>query len=135
MKPSRKFLATSSSLAAGLLLWGVGHAQTQSQPNPFSQVLMTSCPKMIEQLVGRPEFASALSPKPIDVSSVCNCTNAAFNSDSRLQAVFSLPSAQLQEKMAASHVRSYLLARLTHSVLSCLAPELEASLLATTPLQ
>ena len=115
-------------------------AQTPSGGNQSSRVsaaelVAASCPKFTAQLVDRPEFKAILSQRPVDVSAVCTCTQRSFVADIRLQKALNVDDQVLIERMQAEHMKAYLTVRLMASTLSCLTPELERALAATSPVK
>jgi hypothetical protein len=131
---------TSIIVAALLAIGASAEAQNPSGGNPSSRVsaadlVAASCPKFTSQLVDRPEFKAILSQRPVDVSAVCTCTQRSFVADARLQKALNVDDQVLIERMQAEHMKAYLTVRLMASTLSCLTPELERALAATSPVK
>jgi len=106
---------------------------SQSSVVSVAELVAASCPKFTSQLVDRPEFKPILSQRPVDVSAVCTCTQRSFVADARLQKALNIDDQALIERMQAEHMKAYLTVRLMASTLSCLTPELERALAATSP--
>ena len=107
----------------------------QSSRLSAAELVAASCPKFTAQLVDRPEFKAILSQRPVDVSAVCTCTQRSFVADARLQKALNVDDQVLIERMQADHMKAYLTVRLMASTLSCLTPELERALAATSPVK
>jgi hypothetical protein len=106
-----------------------------NQPSSVSvaELVAAQCPKFTSQLVDRPELKSILSQRPVDISVVCACTQRSFLADARLQKALNVDDQALIETMQGERMKAYLTVRLMTSVLSCLTPELERALAATSP--
>jgi hypothetical protein len=129
---------TSSIVAALFAISASLEAQTpgggsQSSGVSVAELVAAQCPKFTSQLVDRPEFKPILSQRPVDVSAVCTCTQRSFVADARLQKALNVDDQALIERMQAEHMKAYLTVRLMASTLSCLTPELERALAATSP--
>jgi hypothetical protein len=99
----------------------------------MTQLLAAMCPQFTSQIIGRPELAAVLKDRPINTAAVCTCTDASFKADKRLQKQFDLEPAVLAERMKSEHLRAYFILRLSHSVLSCLLPEMAETLDKSNP--
>ncbi|HTR01367.1 MAG TPA: hypothetical protein VMH83_15320 [Candidatus Acidoferrum sp.] len=119
-----------TALAAGLAAATTSEANAAepAKPSVVIQMMSATCPVLVGQLTGRPEMATILKARPVDVASVCTCASLAMNADAKLKARFvgDSPAALSDER-----VKAYLMVRLFSSVFSCLTPELDASLKAT----
>jgi hypothetical protein len=103
-------------------------------PGP-TQMIMSLCPRLSAQLMERPEFGPVLRDRPIDNAVVCKCTGEKFSTDKRLAQQFALDQPTLAQRMTTDHLRSYVTMRLMHSILSCLLPEMAATLEKSDPAQ
>jgi len=115
-------------------------AQTPGAGSPASSVsvadlVSAQCPKFTSQIVDRPELKSILSQRPVDIGAVCTCTQRSFLADARLQKALNVDDQALIDRMRDERMKAYLTTRLMASVLACLAPELERSLAATSPVK
>jgi len=88
------------------------------------------CPKMVLELVGRPEMKPVLSARPVDALAVCACTERSFLADQRMQAFVNVDEQTLKARIGSEQFKSYMIVRLFNSVFGCLAPALDASLAA-----
>ncbi len=96
----------------------------------FVQAISAMCPKYVLGMVARPEIATVLRSKPVDVLAVCSCTEKSLTSDSRLQTYINVDEATFKVRIKSEQFKSYMITRLVASSLACLAPALEDSLAA-----
>lgn len=124
--------------AATAVVPAIGQEQIKQQqvapPQP-TQMIMSLCPRLSAQLMERPEFAPVLKNRPIDNDVVCKCTGEKFAADKRLAQQFALDQPTLAQRMTTDNLRSYMTMRLMHSILSCLLPEMAATLEKSDPAQ
>ena len=107
----------------------------QSSGVSVAELVAAQCPKFTSQLADRPELKLILSQRPVDISAVCTCTQRSFLADTRLQKALNVDGQALIERMQDERMKAYLTMRLMASVLSCLTPELERALAATSPVK
>jgi hypothetical protein len=110
-------------------------AAPQPSTTSVPQLVAAQCPKFSSQLVDRPELKPILSQRPVDIPTVCTCTQRSFLADARLQKALNVDDDTLVETMKDERMRSYLTLRLMTSVLECLTPELERAMTAASPLK
>ena len=116
--------------------WGQETIKPQQIAPPApTQMIMSMCPQLASQLMDRPEFGPVLKNRPIDNAVVCKCTGDKFAADKRLAQQFSLDQPTLAQRMTTDHLRSYVTMRLMHSILTCLLPEMAATLEKSDPAQ
>ena len=118
-------------LSALLVTSPIAHAQDLSSGARVTQLLGVMCPRHVLGMLSRPELATVLRSKPVDVLSVCSCTEKAIASDSRLQAYLNIDEVTLKTRFASEQFKSYIVTRLIISSLACLMPALEDSLAAS----
>jgi hypothetical protein len=131
---------TSIIVAALFAISALAEAQSPGGSNQASgvsvaELVAASCPRFTSQLVDRPELKPILSQRPVDISAVCTCTQRSFVADARLQKALNVDDQVLIERMQGEHMKAYLTVRLMASTLSCLTPELERALAATSPVK
>jgi hypothetical protein len=117
--------------AMAMLLLGSGGVHAQALAQQIMQSFLVNCPTMVASITARPETAAVLQARPLDASAVCQCAGQSFLADARLTMQFEGSAEQLKQRMQSDRLKAYTAVRLTHAVLACLLPELEASLLAT----
>lgn len=99
----------------------------------FAQSLNSACPRLAAQVLNSPEMADVLRDRPIsNVSSVCECTDAALKNDQRLQNYLNAGEALSEERIKSKPFLAYVTARLTHAMFSCFITELGAALEASS---
>jgi hypothetical protein len=110
--------------------------ETKSEPSSMvdvTKLIGAACPRMVTQLMSRPELGPVLKNRPISSEMVCACTETSFASDARLQKQFVGDKTVVAQRMSSQNLQSYFTMRLMHSVLSCLLPEISASLEQSDP--
>ncbi len=108
-------------------------AQQSAAGGTLVQGLVSRCPTMATPILSRPEIAESLSARPIDTSVVCACVAEALNQDLKLKTSLQASQAELEALLRTSKFKSYLFARTTAAVFSCLASEFNASLELVNP--
>lgn len=91
------------------------------------------CPKMVEEFSFSGFGELVLRERPINVQGVCTCVREEFLADKRLLEKLTPEKDVLSVYMEGTHLRSYTELRFFQSVLTCVAMDLELSLLATAP--
>lgn len=95
----------------------------------FAQSIRSACPRLAAQVLNSPEMADLLRERPIsNVSTVCECADAALKNDSRLQNYLNVDDALSAERVKSKPFLAYVTARLTHAMFSCFLTELGAAL-------
>lgn len=98
-----------------------------SMANPaldaLSPALKNSCTSNASKLISRPEFASLLEAKPIDIKVVCECTDELLKKDSKLSTYLDTDVNTLKRRMQDDQVLvGYIVLRVLDSMLKCLQP-------------
>jgi hypothetical protein len=132
--PTRSSILVAVTLAISTSVAAQGPTPTP-QPSSTSvpDLVAAQCPRFSSQLVDRPELKPVLSQRPVDIPTVCACTQRSFLADARLQKALNVDDQTLVETMKDERLRSYLTLRLMTSVLECLTPELERAMTAGSP--
>jgi len=81
----------------------------------------------------QPILAEALKKRNISSAAVCACISEKFTSDKKLVSVLSVDDTKVKKLFQSKKFESYMMTRLMHSGLVCLAPELEAALDSDSP--
>lgn len=111
---------------SGLVL--ISSAGAQSVLQAATAKSMTACPAMVAKLADGPAMAAATKSRPISAQAVCSCAENRITSDAKLQQYLSAEASVLRQRMQREATRSYFTLRTMESVVSCLAPEFEATL-------
>ena len=110
------------------LLQGSIRAQPIDGASALANTLKSICNTGAQPLINRPEFALILKTAPVNSEKICTCTEAAFLKDTRLQEFLNAESEVVVERLKSERLRAYAAMRFSSAMLSCIAPELDASL-------
>jgi hypothetical protein len=102
-------------------------AQAQSPVDLLAKQVSAACPQFVGRLTANPNLAATSSARPISDSAVCSCAESRIAADPRLRDSLSGDQQALKAKLQGPSVKSYVLLRMTESMLSCLATEFDAS--------
>jgi hypothetical protein len=116
-----------------LLVTGGAVAQPTPAQEQLNRALMQRCPEFINHVSTFPELRPILTVRALNVKSVCECTTSEFAKDARIQSIFSRDLTEVATVMRTDKFKSYAVGRLIASVFACMAPELDASILASDP--
>ena len=100
----------------------------QARQKQLLQALRPICERFVLQIVTQKEIQPALTVRPIDTTSVCNCAEAKISADPRLERFWPLSEKDMKGRMESDEVKSYITVRMITSNLECLAQDLETSL-------
>lgn len=92
-----------------------------------------ACPSYFDGMNRQPILAEALKKRNISSQAVCACISEKITSDQKLVLALSVDDAKVKALFRSKKFESYLMTRLMHSGLVCLAPELEAALDSDSP--
>lgn len=92
------------------------------------KLVYQNCPKLTDSLLLQPDFVAIKKHSAVDVAKVCSCAGKATLSDSRLKKFAKLSEAEFDRGFQDHMLRSYFTVRMTQSILSCFAIELDAVL-------
>lgn len=126
-----KCIRTILFLVVGAALVPANAQQASKVPERREQLLHALrpvCEKMTVQIATQKELSLALSVRPIDSASVCNCAESSFSADPRLAKFWGLSEQDMSEPIQSEQVKSYMTGRIITSILECLANELNMSL-------
>lgn len=122
------------SLVVGAVLWAQSPANAQQASTATARreqllhALRPMCEKLTLQITTRKELSLALSVRPVDTASVCNCAESSFSADPRLARLWALSEKDMSEPIQSEQVKSYVTGRIITSILECLANEMSMSL-------
>ena len=102
-------------------------ARAQSPVDLLAKQVSAACPQFVGRLTANPSLAATSSTRPISDSAVCSCAESRIAADPRLRDSLSADQQALKSKLQNASVKSYVLLRMTESMLSCLASEFDAS--------
>ena len=111
----------------------VATAQPKSGEENVQLFAKGACPSYVEKLNREPILADTLRRRQVSSEAMCACISAKFTSDKKLVSALNVDDAQLSKLFQSKKFEAYMMTRLMHSGLVCLAPELEAALNADTP--
>lgn len=127
-------IRTTLFLVVGPVLWVQSPADAQqasagpARREQLLYVLRPICEKLTLQITTQRELSLALSVRPVDTASVCNCAESSFSTDPRLAKFWALSEKDMSEPIQSEQVKSYMTGRIITSILECLANELNMPL-------
>lgn len=96
-------------------------------------IVMDLCPSFANQIINQPALAPMLRNRPVQVSTVCACTESMFRADRRLQREFVRDYPTLSRRLKTDNLRAYLAMRVMQSAMACLANEFSEVLAVNDP--
>jgi hypothetical protein len=121
-------------LVVGAVLWAQSPADAQqasagpARREQLLNALRPICAKLTLQITTLRELTFALSARPVDTASVCNCAESGLSADPRLAQFWALSEKDMSEQTQSEQVKSYITGRSITSILECLSNELNKSL-------
>lgn len=123
----------ASTMAVCLLpVHALEGGQVPNTPNyaGWIKYLADSCPKQAVDAVSHPGAAPMFKYRPADIGAICECTIQRFKADERLRAYLDVEPALLARRLTPQ-IQAYGGHRFFHSLMTCLGPEMDRSLIAT----
>lgn len=123
-------------LFVGLFLFSFSLAATALPKGGEERIRLFAqgaCPSYFEKMNGEPILAETLRKRNVSAEVVCTCISEKFVSDKKLVSAMNVDELQLKKLFQSKKFEAYMMTRLMHSGLVCLAPELEAALDAESP--
>lgn len=105
-----------------------------SMADDLNKIVLSSCPGAVDNIINDAKFAPLMRGRSIRTR-ICNCTEARFKADTRLQEQFNIGLVALDEKMKQKSFEAYFTTRLMSSMFSCIAEGLDKVLAESDPSQ
>ena len=106
---------------------------TAAEPKFIDHLTSATCAGFFPPILTKPELAPILAERNIEGQTICACGRARVEADGRLTEYFALENEALIKRLQnEERLRAYVIARVVHSLLQCLATEMDASLSAST---
>jgi hypothetical protein len=122
---------TFTSLFLAFSVQPQAHADLAPAPSnaivQLSEGMASMCPQLVQGFIN-PDLAAAFIDRPIDTPSVCSCSTRALLADATLVSQFSVDLSVLTDRLESSNLKSYTIARIVSSAMTCLSQDISKSL-------